>query len=85
MISTWRRLKPAISLRRSIVDGLRAPSRSTTIRSVPVRRASTWSISPIRSTMSSAGANRSTAWPPVLRSAGARSTTVTRKPLRRSQ
>ena len=65
--------------------GLRAPSRSTTIRSVPVRRATTWSASPIRSTMSMAGAKRSTACPPVLRRAGARSTTVTRKPLRRSQ
>ena len=54
--------------------GRRAPSRQT-IRSVPVARPHLAST-PIRSTMPRAG-NRSTAWPPSLRSAGARSTTVT--------
>ena len=77
MISTWCREMALMSRRRSIVTGLAEPSRYTVKDSVPVRRSCTASSSPIRSTMSMAGANRSTAWPPVLRIVGACSTTVT--------
>ena len=40
---------------------------------------------PIFSEISMAGRNRSTAWPPVLRNVGARSTTVASNPYRVSQ
>ena len=47
---------------------------------VPVARRRTRGSTPMRSEISIAGRNRSTAWPPVLRSAGACSTTVTSTP-----
>ena len=53
--------------------------------SVPVASASMRGSTPIFSEISIAGRNRSTAWPPVLRSVGARSTTVTSNPYRVSQ
>ncbi|CNK17549.1 Uncharacterised protein [Mycobacterium tuberculosis] len=65
--------------------GCAAPSRYIVSRSVPVASASMRGSTPIFSEISMAGRNRSTAWPPVLRKAGARSTTVTSKPYRVSQ
>ena len=61
------------------------PSRYIVRSSVPVASASIRVSTPIFSEISIAGRNRSTAWPPVLRSAGARSTTVTSNPWRVSQ
>lgn len=62
------------------VDGPRRPSRYNASRFVPVARASMRGRTPIFAEISIAGRNKSTAWPPVLRSVGARSTTVTSKP-----
>ncbi len=60
--------------------GRDAQGRWTVSTVVPVAWASMAGNTPICSEMSIAGLKRSTAWPPVLRSFGARSTTVTSKP-----
>ena len=85
MISTCRSEVAAKILVRSTTTGLAVPSRSTVILVVPVVAASMRGRTPIASEISMAGRNRSTACPPVLRSRGARSTTVTSKPCLTSQ
>ncbi len=84
MISTCRSETASNNRPRSSSTG-RLPGLCTTIRSVPVTRSMIRGNTPMRSTTSIAGRNRSTAWPPVLRSSGARSTTVTSNPYLVSQ
>lgn len=85
MISAcWPEVAPKI-LARSTLAGRPAPSGWSVIRFVPVARSWMRASTPIFCEMSIAGRNRSTAWPPVLRRIGARSTTVTEKPCLVSQ
>src|SRR5579875_1865056 len=85
MISTCRSEAAATILARSTLIGRPPDCRWMVIRVVPVVRSSMRGSTPMCAEMSIAGRNKSTAWPPVLRNVGARSTTVTSKPRLASQ
>src|ERR1700743_547929 len=85
MISTCWSDAAATILVRSTRAGCLLPSWYSVNRPVSVGRDSMRGRTPLFAEISIDGRNKSTAWPPVFRSAGARSTTVTSKPPRASQ